>query len=228
VRAVKLLSLSTPGSVFDSFDSNTDAVLMFEKGQFGVTPDIAAMHRATAQNPVVLDSVGGVLFQYNIPSLPQLEWTSTLLRFLWPRLQRYAIPDHRDPLWQVCTAGANGDEASAVECMTEWRRRVPGLQTQLDEVRSTLHHAFPAVGTDGKPFSGSYYNEADYLEPDWQLINWGAVTYAKLRRLKDKFDPTGLFWCHHCVGSEDWTHDGNRKRDDSTDISVMPPSVFVV
>merc|ERR1712232_962391 len=101
VRAIQLLPPSTPGSVFDSFGSTTDAVLMFEKGQAGVAPDIAAKHKATAQNPVVLDAVGAVLFQYNVPSLPQIEWNSTLLRFLWPRLQQYAVPDHRDPLWKL-------------------------------------------------------------------------------------------------------------------------------
>jgi len=107
--------------------------------------------------------------------------------------------------------------------MTEWRRRVPGLQKQLGEVRSSLQQAFPAVGTDGNPFSGSYFNEADYLEPQWQLSNWGEETYSKLRGLKDRFDPKGLFWCYHCVGSEDWTHTGNCKQQSSNRTHTPKP-----
>ena len=29
--------------------------------------------------------------------------------------------------------------------------------------------------------------------------------YPKLLAIKDKYDPKGLFVCHHCVGSERWT-----------------------
>ena len=35
------------------------------------------------------------------------------------------------------------------------------------------------------------------------------VHYPRLRSIKEKYDPAGLFVCHHCVGSEDWTADGN-------------------
>merc|ERR1712137_154010 len=56
--------------------------------------------------------------------------------------------------------------------------------------------------------TGSYINEGDYFEQDWQHMYWGD-NYAGLRAVKAQVDPTGLFVCHHCVGSEDWTPDGN-------------------
>ncbi|VZH90601.1 unnamed protein product [Fusarium fujikuroi] len=56
---------------------------------------------------------------------------------------------------------------------------------------------------------GAYLNEANSIEPDWQWSFWGP-NYARLRDIKEKYDPKGLLWCPQCVGSEDWVqrHDG--------------------
>ena len=54
---------------------------------------------------------------------------------------------------------------------------------------------------DATPGAGAYLNEADYFEPDWQRSFWGE-NYPRLLEIKRKFDPDGLFSCHHCVGSE--------------------------
>jgi hypothetical protein len=51
------------------------------------------------------------------------------------------------------------------------------------------------------PDAGAYVNEADYFEPDWQKTFWGE-NYARLLDIKHKYDPDGLFFCHHCVGGE--------------------------
>ena len=64
-----------------------------------------------------------------------------------------------------------------------------------------------AIVRAATPDSGSYVNETDYFEPDWQRSFWGE-NYAALLRLKRKYDPDGLFFCHHCVGSEQWSADG--------------------
>lgn len=50
--------------------------------------------------------------------------------------------------------------------------------------------------------AGTYVNETDYFEPDWQRAFWGE-NYARLIELKRKYDPDSLFTCHHCVGSEE-------------------------
>lgn len=55
---------------------------------------------------------------------------------------------------------------------------------------------------DATPGAGSYVNETDYFEPDWQSAFWGS-NYPRLLAIKRRVDPTGLFTCHHCVGSED-------------------------
>lgn len=55
--------------------------------------------------------------------------------------------------------------------------------------------------TDATPGSGSYVNETDYFEPDWQKSFWGA-NYDRLLSIKQKYDADGVFRCHHCVGSE--------------------------
>ena len=51
------------------------------------------------------------------------------------------------------------------------------------------------------PGAGSYVNEADYSEPDWQDSFWGA-NYPKLLEVKHRYDPDNLFRVHHGVGSE--------------------------
>jgi FAD/FMN-containing dehydrogenase len=51
------------------------------------------------------------------------------------------------------------------------------------------------------PGAGSYLAESDYFEPAWQRSFWGR-NYPKLARVKRKYDPTGLFFVHHGVGSE--------------------------
>jgi FAD/FMN-containing dehydrogenase len=60
------------------------------------------------------------------------------------------------------------------------------------------------------PEPGSYLAETSYFERDWQKSFWGS-NYPRLRQIKDKYDPDGLFFVHHGVGSEDWSDDGFEK-----------------
>jgi FAD/FMN-containing dehydrogenase len=57
------------------------------------------------------------------------------------------------------------------------------------------------------PNSGSYASESNYFNREWQKEYWGE-NYSKLRAIKSKYDPAGLFCVHHGVGSEDWSADG--------------------
>ena len=57
------------------------------------------------------------------------------------------------------------------------------------------------------PAVGSYVSESDFFEKDWQQAFWGS-NYARLRAVKETYDPDGLFFVHHGVGSEDWSADG--------------------
>lgn len=51
------------------------------------------------------------------------------------------------------------------------------------------------------PEAGSYVNETDYHQPDWQRSFWGD-NYARLLEIKHTYDPGNLFTVHHGVGSE--------------------------
>ncbi|EFJ17008.1 hypothetical protein SELMODRAFT_421435 [Selaginella moellendorffii] len=53
------------------------------------------------------------------------------------------------------------------------------------------------------PGSGTYVNEADYNEPNWQQSFFGK-NYPRLYHIKSMVDPTNLFTCHHCVVAIPW------------------------
>lgn len=57
------------------------------------------------------------------------------------------------------------------------------------------------------PGAGPYVSESDYFLHDWQQGFWGSH-YARLAAVKRKYDPDGLFFVHHGVGSEAWSADG--------------------
>jgi hypothetical protein len=57
------------------------------------------------------------------------------------------------------------------------------------------------------PDGGSYVSESDFFEENWQRSFWGDH-YSRLLAVKTKYDPTGLFFVHHGVGSEYWSPDG--------------------
>ncbi|TLD11900.1 hypothetical protein PspLS_11255 [Pyricularia sp. CBS 133598] len=60
----------------------------------------------------------------------------------------------------------------------------------------------------------AYINEAHPDEDDWQHEFWGS-NYEKLREIKRNRDSETVFWCHPCVGNEEWdVHDGRLCRVD--------------
>ena len=60
------------------------------------------------------------------------------------------------------------------------------------------------------PNAGSYVSESNFFEPNWQQSFWG-TNYARLLAVKAQYDPDGLFFVHHGVGSEGWSADGFTK-----------------
>ena len=61
------------------------------------------------------------------------------------------------------------------------------------------------------PRAGSYVSESDFFEADWQHAFWGS-NYPRLAAVKKQYDPDGLFFVHHGVGSEEWSADGFEKQ----------------
>jgi len=63
----------------------------------------------------------------------------------------------------------------------------------------------PLLALRAKP--ASYVSETDYFEADWQQAFWGEH-YPRLKEIKRRYDPEGLFFVHHSVGCEGWSADG--------------------
>ena len=86
---------------------------------------------------------------------------------------------------------------------------MPGPGPDLPKARSQSASVGKAVDELLKvaPGAGSYVSESNYFEPQWQRSFWGS-NYPKLAAVKQKYDPAGLFFVHHGVGSEAWSADG--------------------
>ena len=57
------------------------------------------------------------------------------------------------------------------------------------------------------PDDGAYVSESNFFQENWQHAYWGS-NYTRLASVKKKYDPSGLFFVHNGVGSEDWSEDG--------------------
>jgi FAD/FMN-containing dehydrogenase len=69
----------------------------------------------------------------------------------------------------------------------------------VDEATAELRKIVPAPA--------SYVSESNYFNPAWEQAFWGS-NFRKLRAVKAKYDPDGLFFVHHGVGSDAWSADG--------------------
>ena len=86
---------------------------------------------------------------------------------------------------------------------------IPGHEPELAKGRASakaIERCMEQLRAAAGP-SGSYVNETNYFKPGWQQAFWGA-NYPRLERIKRKYDPDGLFFAHHTVGSEQWSPDG--------------------
>jgi len=60
------------------------------------------------------------------------------------------------------------------------------------------------------PDGGAYVSESNFFENEWQRSYWGG-NRSRLAEIKKKYDPTGLFFVHNGVGSDEWSADGFTK-----------------
>jgi FAD/FMN-containing dehydrogenase len=91
----------------------------------------------------------------------------------------------------------------------------PGLPGYSPDFANARHDAVEVAKAMAElrkvvPEPGSYLAETSYFERNWQKSFWGS-NYPRLRQIKNKYDPDGLFFVHHGVGSEDWSADGFEK-----------------
>ena len=92
---------------------------------------------------------------------------------------------------QPAYPGVQGHEPDAALART----RAEAIERAMAELRKLV------------PQPGSYVSESDYFERSWQQSFWGP-NYPRLLAVKRRYDPDGLFFVHHGVGSEDWSADG--------------------
>jgi FAD/FMN-containing dehydrogenase len=86
---------------------------------------------------------------------------------------------------------------------------MPGRSPELAKARQQAHKIDQAMKALLKvaPDAGSYVSESDYFLHDWQQRFWG-TNYPRLAAAKRRYDPDGLFFVRHGVGSEGWSEDG--------------------
>jgi FAD/FMN-containing dehydrogenase len=91
---------------------------------------------------------------------------------------------------------------------------LPGAPTETADARKGAQAIDAAIASLRRvaPNSGSYVSESNYFNADWAREFWGP-NYRKLRAVKAKYDPEGLFIVHHGAGSEEWSDDGFVRRD---------------
>jgi hypothetical protein len=90
---------------------------------------------------------------------------------------------------------AFADLPGATPDMTVARRNAGAINRAMTELLKVAPHA------------GSYVSESDFFEPNWQQSFWGPH-YPRLAAVKRTYDPDGLFFVHHGVGSDEWSADG--------------------
>jgi len=86
---------------------------------------------------------------------------------------------------------------------------LPGAPTDTAAPRADARRIDQATAALREIMSNgsSYVSESNYFNRDWQRAFWGEH-YARLSKIKRRYDPDGLFFVHHGVGSEAWSADG--------------------
>jgi FAD/FMN-containing dehydrogenase len=135
-------------------------------------------------------------------------------------------------VWQIALhfnkglAGAPADEITAARdtatnpqvlnafalaiCASEGRPAYPGLPgPDLAAARSEAAKINEAMNElrRAAPEAGAYLSESNYFQPGWQTAFWGS-NYPRLAQVKKRYDPDGLFYTWHGIGSEQWSDDG--------------------
>lgn len=95
-----------------------------------------------------------------------------------------------------------------MQLITNWNSSAPWETMEADQRRIT-EEFMPQIEAV-TPGSGAYMNEADFRQPRWQEEFYGS-NYEALLEIKEKWDPTSMFYVLKGVGSEAWTVEANGK-----------------
>lgn len=100
-----------------------------------------------------------------------------------------ANPAFRNSLMHAITSTSWDNSATNAEILAS-------MQDFTDNIMSQWRKTCPE--------SGAYMSESNILEPNFQQSFYGS-NYGRLYKLKQRYDPTGLFYAPTGVGSEHWT-----------------------
>ena len=91
--------------------------------------------------------------------------------------------------------------------VASWDDSVTPSGVEAIKERMTKQWVPTLASATGESDSGSYMNEADVREPNFQTTFFG-TNYGRLKSVKAVYDPTDLFIVGAGVGSENWDADG--------------------
>ncbi|KAK0702405.1 hypothetical protein B0H67DRAFT_614299 [Lasiosphaeris hirsuta] len=113
-------------------------------------------------------------------------------------------PGHNRPANAVNPAWR--DSVSHCIVVGPWDYTIPraDMLTRLNELTNVITPALEAA----TPGSGTYLNEANFQQANWQTQFYGS-SYNRLKQIKKKYDPKGLLYATTAVGSDDWVIDGS-------------------
>jgi hypothetical protein len=77
-----------------------------------------------------------------------------------------------------------------------WQEMLDSQDLLTEFVMPRLKQILPGGGH-------AYMNEGDFQDPDWKRVFYGK-NYAKLEKIKDKYDPKHLLYALTAVGSDRW------------------------
>ncbi|KAF8598985.1 FAD-binding domain-containing protein [Ceratobasidium sp. AG-I] len=97
--------------------------------------------------------------------------------------QTSVSPAWRGALWHILS-----------QAEWEWDAGVDAAKTAYVKVNAAMNPLRALT-----PGGGAYQNEADVYEPGASSSFWGS-NYPQLYAIKQKYDPSGLLDCWHCVG----------------------------
>ena len=192
-----------------------------EMSSFGINVNITYTQFASyvealaAAFPHGPDTLGNAHYNYGSRLLPRsssdpktgLNKTIAALRYLSETghmFDAYHIgPTLRvaKPIAPLAVLPAWRDALSHLLVFVQWSPNATAAEQRATRDKFTNHYM--QVLRDATPGSGSYMNEADREEPDFQTAFYGD-SYKRLLEIKRAYDPDDVFWAATAVGSEGW------------------------
>ncbi|KAH8806136.1 hypothetical protein F5884DRAFT_801793 [Xylogone sp. PMI_703] len=222
-----LLSLTIQATAFESTDELIQKFMapLVETLQ---SEDFAGSVSASMETPFAVDSIEEI---YSLtPPSPGLVSATFQSRFFG----RPHLTENLDLLVAKLNASLlngnlvpNGGELATVQSPGPGTRKEPSVRSAVHPAwRETyVHQASIAAGApsgftlgdyinlqnakggpliDIAPNTGNYQAESSVVQPDIEDAFWGEDNYALLSDIKNKWDPTRVFYCATCVLASEW------------------------